>query len=114
MAELCYNGVVPSLIIAQLLLEGWGDPSQEGGAMLSRCKGLRYLRAAGLLLAVVALSSDEALANTYTWGSGFFVPGTTAPDPMTPPDVLEINAGGTKTFSGAVWNNQSTVHWNAD
>jgi len=53
-------------------------------------------------------------ADTFTWTTGNFVPGVTAPNPMTSPDVLEIKAGATKRFDATSWDNLSTVHWNAD
>ncbi len=66
--------------------------------------------------AALALAAPGAQALNYTWSSGDFVPGTTAPSPLGAGDVLNINAGGFKFFNGAASNftNGGTVNWNAD
>lgn len=62
------------------------------------------------LLAVV----PQAYAVDIIFSSGFYIPGTTAPDPLPSGVVLQINSGGNKFFNGVTMTNQSTVNWNAD
>ena len=64
----------------------------------------------------LALAAPAAQALTFTWSSGNFVAGVTAPSPLAAADILNIEAGGNKFFSGAAsnFNNGGTVNWNAD
>ncbi len=67
-------------------------------------------------VAVAAGLGVPAQAATYIWNGGNFVPGVTAPSPLTAGDFLEINAGAFKFFSGVTFDVASggTVNWNAD
>ena len=70
-----------------------------------------------LVLSLIALVSfsGPARAADFVFSSGAYVPGTTAPEPLTAGNVLQINAGGSKFFSGVTLTNQSgLVNWNAD
>ena len=72
-----------------------------------------HLAAAAVTLITLTLSATPALAVTFTWASGNFVPGTTAPDPLMAPDVLNISTGSNKIFSGVGFTNNSLVNWQA-
>lgn len=63
---------------------------------------------AGLLLSALA---GHAGAITYTWTSGNFVPGTTAPSPLAAADVLAIQSSAAHSFSGSGFVNGGTVQW---
>ena len=71
------------------------------------------LAAAAISLVTLTLSAAPALAVTYNWGSGNFVPGTTAPHPLLAPDLLNINGASSKIFSGVAFTNNSLVNWQA-
>ncbi len=59
-----------------------------------------------------AIAPGAAQAVTYSWTSGDFVPGTTAPSPLLDPDILELSGGSAKGFNGISFTNQSgTVSW---
>ena len=76
-----------------------------------------YDRLPKALLALVigaAWLPGDANAVTFSWNSGDFVPGVTAPQPLTSLDTLEIGAGGVKRFVGTTFTNQSLVRWLAD
>ena len=62
-----------------------------------------------LLLAL----AGPASAATFTWTSGAFVPGTTAPSPLPAADVLNIQTVAGKSFSGVSFSNGGTVNWQA-
>ncbi len=64
--------------------------------------------AAGWLLAAVA---GHASAVTYTWASGAFVPGTTAPSPLASADVLAIQGASSHSFGASNFVNGGTVQW---
>ena len=66
--------------------------------------------AAGLLLAALA---GQASAVTYTWSSGSFVPGTTAPSPLAPADTLAIQTAASHSFDAVSFVNNGTVQWQA-
>ncbi len=72
----------------------------------------RHAIAAAALVAMAPC----AWADTFTWSSGSFVPGGTAPSPLGAADVLNIETGGAKFFNGLASNfiNGGTVNWNAD
>lgn len=70
-------------------------------------------RRSTLALAVAAACSAHAGAVDYVWLTGNFGPGV-APSPLTAPDTLVIDAGGTKNFIGVSFSNASAVTWNAD
>jgi len=74
-----------------------------------------YRRHAIAAAALVALAPC-AWADTFTWSSGNFVPGSTAPSPLGAADVLNIETGGAKLFNGPAssFSNGGTVNWNAD
>jgi hypothetical protein len=82
-----------------------------------RIPGRIFTSAAIVSLAIlcsIVSPPRSASADTFTWTGGTFVPGVTAPSPMTFPDILEINDGPNKIFNASAWTNQSTVVWNAD
>ena len=64
--------------------------------------------AAALLMALVG---PAAAASPFSWTSGNFVPGTTAPSPLVAGDVLNIQGAGAKTFFNVSFNNLGTVNW---
>lgn len=66
--------------------------------------------------AVWALAAPGAHALVYTWSSGDFVAGVTAPATLGAGDVLDITAGGFKFFNGpgSNFSNSGTVNWTAD
>jgi outer membrane autotransporter protein len=69
------------------------------------------------ILSVVVLFalSSPVFATDYIFSGGTYVPGTTAPEPLLTPDVLQINAGANKFFDTSTMTNQSgLVNWNAD
>lgn len=66
----------------------------------------RTAAAAALACLPLAASAVE-----YTWNSGSFVPGTTAPGVLAAGDVLNILSTGAKTFSGVSFANLGTVNW---
>jgi len=76
----------------------------------------RTWRHSALAAAALAAMQTPAWAVDYSWTSGAFVNGVTAPSPLAAGDVLNIDAGGIKRFSGAgaSFNNSGTVNWNAD
>lgn len=64
--------------------------------------------------AVLALATTGASATTYTWNTGGFVPGTTAPNPLAAEDELLVGAGSGKSFgAGVEWASDGTVQWGA-
>jgi hypothetical protein len=64
--------------------------------------------------AVLALAATGASATTYTWNTGGFVPGTTAPNPLAAGDELLVGAGSGKSFGAGVdWASDGTVQWGA-
>src|SRR5215210_431341 len=67
----------------------------------------------GLVCAILG-PPKAAFADTFTWTFGNFIPGTTAPSPLTFPDILQINSGSNKFFNGVAFDNQWQVVWNAD
>ena len=71
-----------------------------------------------LAAAVAALTTaaPAAYAVNYSWSSGQFIAGATAPSPLAAADVLSITAGGNKFFHGSASNfsNSGTVNWAAD
>src|SRR2546429_3171592 len=69
----------------------------------------RMLAAALVSLCIIASTARPAPATTYTWTTGNFIAGTTAPNPLISPDVLQINHGGSKAFDGITFDNQSLV-----
>ena len=77
-----------------------------------RRPALHPLALASALCLAAALPAAQAA--TFVWSSGNFVPGVTAPDPLTGGNVLQINSGASKTFNGLGLTNQGTVTWNAD
>lgn len=65
--------------------------------------------------AVLLTFAAPAGAVDVIFSSGFYVPGTTAPEPIVAGTVLQINGGGNKFFNAVSMTNQSgTVNWNAD
>ena len=65
--------------------------------------------------AVLLASAPSAFAADFIFAGGVYVPGTTAPEPLVAGQVLQINAGSNKFFSGTTFTNQSgLVNWNAD
>lgn len=65
-----------------------------------------------VLLASALALALPAHAATFTWTTGTFSPGVTAPDPLLTPDILELTTGGTKQFGASGFVNQSgTVNW---
>lgn len=74
------------------------------------------VRRSALAAAALAVAVPAAQAVSFQWSSGNFVAGVTAPSPLSAGDVLDIEAGGNKFFSGAASNfdNGGTVNWNAD
>ena len=75
----------------------------------------RLLRRSILSLAALLTLSPPAFAADFIFSSGVYSPGVTAPEPLVAGDVLQINAGGNKFFSGVTLTNQSgLVNWNAD
>ena len=71
---------------------------------------IRILAAAGASL--LALSA-QAEAATFVFNSGNYTPGITAPEPLGLGDVLELNTGSNKLWTGVGMTNQSgTVNWN--
>ncbi len=65
--------------------------------------------AAALLLAL----TGPATAASFTWTTGAFVAGTTAPNPLTAGDVLNIQGAGAKSFTAVSFSNAGTVNWEA-
>lgn len=64
--------------------------------------------------AVLALAATGAKGATYTWNTGGFVPGTTAPNPLAAGDELLVGAGSGKSFGAGVdWATDGTVQWGA-
>lgn len=59
---------------------------------------------------MVALAGPAAAA-TFSWTSGNFVPGTTAPSPLLGADVLSIQTVAAKSFSAVSFVNAGTVNW---
>lgn len=81
--------------------------------------GSRPKAAAGqpLALAVaaaLACGAGPAAATDYSWSSGSFVPGVTAPSPLPLGDTLSIGSGGSKNFNAVAFVNQGTVFWLSD
>ncbi len=62
----------------------------------------------GALLLALA---GPAAAVSYSWTSGNFVPGTTAPSPLAAGDVLNISGASSKTFSAVSFVSDGTVNW---
>ena len=75
-----------------------------------------HLLAHAATLALAAMTAAPAKAVVFTWNTGTFMAGVTAPSPLAAADVLNIGAGGFKYFDGSVSNfsNGGTVNWNAD
>ncbi|MEO8040296.1 MAG: hypothetical protein ABI794_16130, partial [Betaproteobacteria bacterium] len=73
------------------------------------------LRRNALSVAVLLALSPSAFAIDYVFSSGVYAPGVTAPEPLVAGQVLQINAGSTKYFSGSTLTNQTgRVNWNAE
>ena len=73
------------------------------------------LRRSTLSAAALLALTPPAFGVDYIFSNGTYVPGTTAPEPLVAGDVLQINAGGNKFFSGTTLTNQSgTVNWIVD
>ncbi len=68
----------------------------------------------GLALAAVSIMAPAAQAADFTWSTGDFTSGVTAPDPLSAGDTLWIQSGGTKRFVGGSFSNQGLVRWQAD
>lgn len=65
-----------------------------------------------LAAATLTLLGAAAQADTYSWTSGSFVAGTTAPNPLAAGDVLEVLGGGSRSFgAGVAWAIDGTVVW---
>ena len=71
------------------------------------------LAAAAITVITLTLAATPAVAVTYSWASGNFVPGSTAPGTLLAPDVLNISTGSNKSFVGVTFNNDSLVNWQA-
>jgi len=70
------------------------------------------LRTTPLALAAwLVLPVLPAQAATFTWTSGSFIPGTTAPEPLAAADVLNIQGSSGKSFNGVVFTNDGSVNW---
>lgn len=62
--------------------------------------------------AVLALPGVAAQADVYTWSTGSFVAGVTAPNPLAAGDVLEVLGSGSKSFgAGVAWASDGAVSW---
>jgi|CXWL01.1.fsa_nt_gi hypothetical protein len=57
------------------------------------------------IAAATLLLLSSAQAATYSWSSGTFVNGVTAPDPLGAADVLDVVAGGLKYLNSAYTSN---------
>ena len=66
---------------------------------------------AGTMLTALAVSSAQA--TTYIWTTGNYAPGTTSPDPLTGPDILQISGAGNKSFYVDFTNSSGQVDWQA-
>src|SRR4051812_4149670 len=97
-----------------MLVKGRRFSITGGGKNMFQRRLLMRLTAAALGAMPALFIAHAASATTYTWSAGIFAPGVTAPNPMTSPNVLEINNGTTKSFNATSWINLSTVHWNAN
>jgi len=62
-----------------------------------------------LAAAVLALLASPVGAATFSWTSGNFIPGTTAPSPLTGSDILEISTGSAKSFASVAFVNSAAV-----
>lgn len=73
------------------------------------------LRRSSLSAAVLLAMTPSAFAVDFIFSGGVYVPGSTAPEPLVAGQVLQINSGSNKFFSGSTLTNQSgLVNWNAD
>lgn len=62
--------------------------------------------------ATLILVTSGAGATTYTWDSGSFIAGTTAPNPLAAGDELAVSGGSGKSFAaGTEWASDGTVLW---
>lgn len=64
--------------------------------------------------ACLAATGSPALATDYTWNTGNFIPGVTAPSPLPAGDTLSIGSGSSKNFNAVAFVNQGSVFWLAD
>lgn len=77
-------------------------------------RSLSHFRRGTLAAALLLALSPVAMAVDYTWSSGTFVSGATAPNPLAASDRLNIVTGGFKYFDGGggfVFTNNGTVAW---
>src|ERR1700682_3787171 len=88
-----------------------GDRQPPEDHAMKTTRLLHSMLSVALLLAMTAV----AFATDFIFSSGTYIPGTTAPEPLVAGNVLQINAGANKFFSGSTLTNQSgLVNWNAD
>jgi hypothetical protein len=82
------------------------------GINLSRRSGASRIARVALAGVAFAALAGGANAATFIFSGGNYVPGTTAPEPLTAPDVLEISGGANKNFNAVTFTNQSgLVNW---
>ena len=80
----------------------------------SRPKAVAGQPLALAVAATLACGAGPAAATDYSWSSGSFVPGVTAPSPLPLGDTLSIGSGGSKNFNAVAFVNQGTVFWLSD
>ena len=80
-----------------------------------RADPLRRLRphplAGAAALACSLVATAPAQAATFTWTSGSFTPGVTAPSPLPEGDLLQITGAASKNFTAVNFQNLGTVDW---
>ena len=65
-----------------------------------------------MISAACVFAAMPASAATFVFSSGNYIPGTTAPEPLLSPDILNMTTAGSKVFSGVTLTNQSgTINW---
>lgn len=61
------------------------------------------------LCAALTLISTAGHTADYSWSSGDFVPGVTAPSPLPAGDTLNVTSNASKTFNGIAFDNDGRV-----
>jgi hypothetical protein len=68
------------------------------------------VRAAVAAAVLAALAAPPAVAASYVWSAGAFVPGTTAPSPLPAGDLLTIQGSSSKSFNAVAFANEGSVN----